>query len=278
MQEIGNTELLARPLTARSVIASLLLGMHPPQMRAARLVQWCELFGIAPGTARVALSRMSDRGELVAVDGTYELAGRMRARQSTQEWSLAAKVPRRRWRGDWRFGVVTSEARSAPARAALRDAMRRCRYAEMREGCWTRPDNLPREAAPDEARAVVDEQCTWWTGRPDDRIDVDELVASLFAPGEWSARARVLARRLGNEVDALRAGSHERLPEAFVAGAAALQHVRNDPLLPEALLPADWPGDELRAQYRTYQRAFADAAAAWFRSTGSVATASSVAR
>src|SRR5690349_8633221 len=106
MQEISNTELLERPLSARSVIASLLLGLHPPQMRAARLVQWCELFGIAPGTARVALSRMTERGELVAVDGTYELAGRVRARQSTQEWSLAARAPARRWPGDWRFGVV----------------------------------------------------------------------------------------------------------------------------------------------------------------------------
>ena len=29
---------------------------------------------------------------------------------------------------------------------------------------------------------------------------------------------------------------------AFLAGAAALRHVRADPLLPAELLPADWPG------------------------------------
>jgi phenylacetic acid degradation operon negative regulatory protein len=276
MQEIRNTALLARPLSARSVIASLLLGMHPPQMRAARLVQWCELFGIAPGTARVALSRMTERGELVAVDGAYELAGRVRARQTAQEWSLAARAPARRWQGDWRFGVVMGEARSAAARAALREAMRGCRYAELREGCWTRPANLPRESAPEDAWAVADEQCSWWTARADDAGAVGELVASLFAPATWAARARELSSRLHDDVDALGRGDHERLAGAFVAGAAALQHVRNDPLLPAALLPPDWPGDELRAQYRTYQKVFGDAARAWFRTVDGVAHASNV--
>jgi phenylacetic acid degradation operon negative regulatory protein len=274
MQEIRNTGLLDRPLTARSVIASLLLGMHPPRMRAARLVEWCGLFGIAPGTARVALSRMTERGELVANDGTYQLAGRMRSRQAPQEWSLAARPLR--WRGDWRLGVVTGDARSADARAALREAMRRCRYAELREGCWARPDNLPREAAPEEAWEVLDEQCSWWSSKP--AGGDDDLAARLFAPGAWATRARTVAASLRGEVEALRAGAHERLPEAFVAGAAALQHVRHDPLLPPALLPADWPGEELRSQYRTYQRVFGEAAGAWFRNAGSVADASNVRR
>src|SRR5690242_13068454 len=68
--------LLERPLAPRSLIASLLLGMRPPRMPAGRLVEWCGLFGVAEGTARVALSRMLDRGELTATDGVYELAGR----------------------------------------------------------------------------------------------------------------------------------------------------------------------------------------------------------
>src|SRR5689334_19682666 len=141
--------LLERPLTARSVIASLLLGMHPPRLAGQRLVQWCELFDIAPGTARVALSRMTERGELAAVDGVYELAGRVRSRQAAQDWSLEPRM--HEWRTGWRVAVVVREARAASARAAFRQAMRRCRFAEVREGCWTRPDNLPRESAPADA-------------------------------------------------------------------------------------------------------------------------------
>src|ERR1700710_2848490 len=82
-------DLLERPLSPRSLIGSLLLGMRPPRMGAARLVEWCALFGVAKGTARVALSRMVDRGELAAAEGVYELAGPMRQRQPAQDWSLA---------------------------------------------------------------------------------------------------------------------------------------------------------------------------------------------
>ncbi len=143
MQEISNTrvDVLERPLSARSAIASLLLGMHPPRMTGARLVQWCELFGIAPGTTRVALSRMAERGELHASGGTYELAGRVRSRQATQDWSVAPQTTP--FDGQWRLGVVTVDARSAPARSALRDAMRRGRYAEVREGVWPVPTTCP---------------------------------------------------------------------------------------------------------------------------------------
>src|SRR5689334_8314886 len=196
MQEVRNTPPaavtgpgLARPLTARSVIASLLLGMHPPRMPAHRLVQWCALFGIASGTARVALSRMAERGELVAKDGVYELAGRVRSRQAAQDWSLAPSL--REWRTGWSVAVVTREARAANARAAFRTAMGRCRYAEVREGCCTRPDNLPRESAPEDAWATVDAQCSWWTGRPEG--DERSLADELFTPKLWADRARDLA-------------------------------------------------------------------------------------
>ena len=130
---------LERPLTPRSVIASLLLGMHPPRLAGSRLVRWCGLFGIAPGTARVALSRMVDRGELVAQDGVYELAGRVRGRQPAQEWSLAPDLLR--WQGRWAIAVVDAGARPATERVALRDARQpaRRRRARRRVGHRAEP-------------------------------------------------------------------------------------------------------------------------------------------
>src|SRR6187397_1556101 len=100
--------LLERPLSARSVMASLLLGMDPPRIQGSMLVRWCGLFGIADGTARVALHRMTARGELVARDGVYELAGRLAERQREQESSLRAQ--QRRWSGAWVLATVTSES------------------------------------------------------------------------------------------------------------------------------------------------------------------------
>jgi phenylacetic acid degradation operon negative regulatory protein len=276
MQQRRNTAvtdgagLLARPLTARSVIASLLLGMHPPRMPARRLVQWCELFEIRSGAARVALSRMTERGELHAADATYELAGTIRSRQASQDWSLQPEIGA--WDGRWTIALVVAEngaARSAEDRAALRTSLRRCRFGELREGCWTRPANLPRAAAPDDAWAIADAQCRWWHGGPDDGAAA--LVEQLFAVRAWAARATELLRRNERVVGALGQFDHSALREGFVVGAATLQHIRNDPLLPAELLPARWPGDELRDAYRAYERAFSATVADWFRTTDATA-------
>jgi phenylacetic acid degradation operon negative regulatory protein len=255
-------DLLERPLSPRSVVASLLLGMHPPRIRGALLVRWCGLFGIAEGTTRVALSRMVAAGELRTNDGVYELAGRVRSRQETQDWALAPDL--RPWDGRWVIHVVTADARSAADRAALREAAPKLRLAEQREGVWVRPDNLPDAASPRDARAVFAAQCRAWRAEPDG--DAAALARGLFAVEAWSAKARRLATHLRDGLAPLAAGDERALAEGFVAGAAALVHLRADPLLPLELLPDDWPGDDLRAAYLDYQPAFGDATRRWFRS------------
>src|SRR4051794_30113984 len=227
----GAVELLERPLSPRSLIGSLLLGMRPPRMAPSRLVEWCELFGVAEGTARVALSRMVDRGELVARDGVYELAGHLRGRQPAQEWSLAPRLGE--WGGDWLLGVVGAGARTVQERAALRDAGRRLRMVEVRDGVWCRPANLPRAAAPADAWEIGDDQCGWWEARPDTETAND--ATDLFAPDTWAERARMLQRRLSTSTAAVRAADGAAIAAAFVVGAATLAHVRADPMLPAEL-------------------------------------------
>jgi len=249
-----------KPLSARSLVASLLLRSRPPRMPGARLVQWCGLFGVAEGTARVALSRMVERGELYAHDGIYELAGRVAGRRPAQDWSIDPQL--RAWKGMWRTGLVGGGARAADERGALRDAMRRLRYAELRDGVWTRPDNLPRAAGSTDWWRVADAQCQWWTGRPVG--DPLALAGELFDRPGWDARARVLADRLQTASRAL-GSSDDSLADAFVVGASALAHLRADPLLPAELVRGRPQGERLRRAYRAYETAFSDALAAWFR-------------
>ena len=64
-----------RPLNARSLILSVLLGLPRPRLAASSPARLAELFGIAPGTMRTAISRMLATRELAAVDGGYELRG-----------------------------------------------------------------------------------------------------------------------------------------------------------------------------------------------------------
>ncbi len=252
--------LLERPLPARSLVASLLLRTRPPRMRGSRLVQWCELFGVAEGTTRVALSRMVDRGELRSRDGVYELAGRVQSRRGAQDWSLDPVLSR--WRGAWRVAVVAPGPREAGERTALRDAMRRVRCAPIREGVWTRPDNLPRASAPAESWKVVDAQCHWWSARPEG--DPAELAADLFDGASWSRRAEMLTDRLSAVTGVLGGSEPGALANGFVAGAASLAHIRADPLLPPELAAGAPAGNALRTAYRTYEAAFSAALRAWF--------------
>lgn len=237
-------------------MASLLLGRRPPEAPVADLVRWCALFGINEGTARVALHRMTVKGEIVATDGVYRLAGRLARRQVRQETSLTPKV--RGWDGDWRVAVVVATRRDASTRAGLREAMRRLHFAERREGVWLRPDNLELSVPP-----TVERQCEWLVARPDD--DPVALAQTLFHPARWARRAQTLTDRLAEVTDRLEQREPELVADAFVAGAAALRHIGSDPLLPDALLAPDWPGAPLRDQYTRYQRAFDATARAWFR-------------
>lgn len=262
MQQLRNVQvapgpepLLERPLSARSVMASLLLGRRVPEAPVADLVRWCELFGITEGTARVALHRMAAKGEVVATDGVYRLAGRLARRQARQETSLVPRV--REWSGEWRVAVVVAARRDAPTRAGLRETMRRLHFAERREGFWLRPDNLDLDVP-----SSVRNQCEWFLARPDD--DPIALADQLFGPAEWARRAETLTARLAATTEQLGPDT-DGVADGFLAGAAALRHIGNDPLLPPALLPADWPGDALRAAYSHYQRAFDTTARAWFR-------------
>ncbi len=251
---------LERPLSARSLVASLLLRTRPPRMRGSRLVQWCGLFGVAEGTTRVALSRMVDRGELRARDGVYELAGRVQSRKVAQDWSIDPVLSR--WRGTWRVAVVAPGPREATERSELRGAMGSVRCAPLRDGVWTRPDNLPRASAPSESWKIVDAQCVWWSGRPDD--DPAALAAQLFDSARWSPRATMLTELLTVVTRALADANDGGLADGFVTGAAALAHMRADPLLPHELVVDASAGDELRRAYRGYEEAFSSALRSWF--------------
>jgi phenylacetic acid degradation operon negative regulatory protein len=255
------------PLTARSVIASNLLGMANPALPARLLVRAGELFGITEGTTRVALSRMVAGGELVVEDGIYRLSGRLLERQHEQE---AGRHPGlRAWDGGWRIGLVRESSRSPAARAELRTAMSRLRLAEMREGVWARPDNLDADhpTGTSASALVARGQCRWLTGRLDDDDDLAALAGELWPIADWAPRAEDLIGRMTSTRGDLERGDMSVLAPCFVLSAAVVRHIRADPLLPAELLPRTWPGDRLRGAYDRYETAYVKLLRAWLRQT-----------
>lgn len=236
-----------RPLTARSIIASTLLGTHPPQMSARVLVRSCALFGVRENAARVALTRMVAARELTVDNGRYALAGRLRDRQLRQDRSRRGNDPGASWDGTWRLAVVNGEARSPTERADLRRTLAQHRFAEWREGLWARPDNL------DETGDEL-EGCTMVPGAlpPGPK----ELAERLFQGGAWATRARSLVEEIGWTKRQLKPGDRGALAESFVLNATVLRHLQADLLLPAELLPSRWPGERLRRRFEDFDTAF----------------------
>lgn len=242
-----------RVLSARSIVGSILLGVRPPRLPARVLVGAGELLGVSEGAIRTAVSRMTSTGELVAHDDAYELAGHLLARQARQDESRQG-TPRRQWDGRWAMAVVGGgERQPARERTARRDALGRLRYAELREGVWLRPDNLDPTRLP-EVQARLAGACRFFAATPDD--DPTALAASLWDLDGWASTARVLRADVRTLRGPLEAGDDAALGPSFVVSAAVLRHTQADPLLPTELLPDDWPGDDLRADYERFDAAF----------------------
>jgi phenylacetic acid degradation operon negative regulatory protein len=145
------------------------------------------------------------------------------------------------------MAIVVSERRDAPARAELRSALEAVRLKELREGVWLRPDNVE-IAWP----AVVGAQCTIVHAR-----DVDPVLAKrLWDTKAWADAAEELRSDMAGLVEALERGDTNALAEGFVVSAAVLRQFQADPLLPEELLPASWPGKALRTEYDRFDEAY----------------------
>ncbi|MHB8506129.1 MAG: PaaX family transcriptional regulator C-terminal domain-containing protein, partial [Acidimicrobiales bacterium] len=174
--------------------------------------------GICEGTIRVALSRLVADGDLVAAEGCYELSGAFVRRQEALD---AGRSPAtRRWRGRWE--ILTADA-----------DLSGWHLGRLRDGVWVRPDNLQRPAPAADAAFV---------GRLDG--DGAALAGRLWDLAGWADRARGLLDEVADPGDPAR---------RFALAAAVARHLRDDPLLPPALLPAQWPGPALRRAYRGYE-------------------------
>ena len=220
-------------MTARSVVLSVLLGAHPACATAAELLRLTADFGIKETALRVALTRMVSAEDLVRSDDGYRLSERLLRRQRRQDAALCPVT--RDWDGTWQVVVVTGVGADARDRAALRTALQHSRFGELREGVWLRPDNLAAELG-----VEIGRRARVLRARDDSPAELAAVVWDLQA---WRQTGRLLLR------DMDRAGD---IPGRFTVAAAIVRHLLTDPVLPAELLPADWPGDDLRAAYTEF--------------------------
>lgn len=242
-----------RALSARSVLATALLGADEPHLTVGELVAIGSLFGISDGATRTCLWRMVSNGELTGDDGVYALAGPLlERRQRVDEAAHVHGATAQPWDGTWELAVVSLDRRSAADRLALRKAAAALHLAELREGIWIRPDNLDPDRLPT-LRAVLDRQCVHFHGAATDVRA--EFVRSLFNTDDWASDARRLTLAMRDELD-VDASDADDFTHQFALSITVVRHLQLDPLLPAELNPPEWPGRDLRATYRRFDEVF----------------------
>lgn len=228
-----------RPLSARSVVLSLLLGSHPAQLPVRDLVALVADLGVSEATLRVALSRLVAAGDLDRDDGNYRLSPRLLERQRRQDEALTPETHDDG--GRWAMVVVTTQGRDPNSRQELRRELAGQRLAELREGHWLRPDNLHLDFS-----AELLAQTTRFTARPEE--DPVDLAHRLWDLTAWSNRGEQLLAHFDADPEPI---------SRITIAAAIVRHLFTDPVLPEAMRPANWPADALRTSYANYRQALA---------------------
>jgi phenylacetic acid degradation operon negative regulatory protein len=241
------------PLNARSIVLSVLLGSHPPQMSVGRILEFTTLFALADGTVRTALSRMVASGDLVNESGNYRLSRRLVERQTQQD--AGRHDPPDQWDGSWWTVAVVSDRRTMAERREFRSRATGSRLGELRPDLWLRPANVA--IATDLPDAVI-------TRGPLITGDGRDLVGRLWDLGELQRRSEVHCDALEDAATQLRTGADHALAGAFMALAGAQQFLRVEPQLPAELV-CDVAGTTLRTRYADVVAEFQSQLAAFFR-------------
>jgi phenylacetic acid degradation operon negative regulatory protein len=119
-----------------------------------------------------------------------------------------------------------------------------------------RPDNLEVRLDPEVGR-----DSTVLGARPEG--DPRALAAGLWDLEGWGHRAGKLMQAMNTRATS---GPADLAP-GFELSASVLRHLQADPLLPDELLPAGWPGGALREQYGGWDAGYRSVLDKWSRGT-----------
>jgi phenylacetic acid degradation operon negative regulatory protein len=205
------------------------------------LTRFFEALGIGEGAVRTAMSRLAADGWLVRSrvgrNSFYRLAdkGRDTFAAATEHIYNPPALP---WSGAFDLAILpTQNGERETARAALQNAG----FGSPSPGLWIAPHG---GALPDAADGVLRLTAS---AEPDIAARLAAVAWPLAHTAEGYGRFIALFEPLG---DALARGTALSETDSFVARILLIHAYRRvilrDPILPAALLPSDWPGQEAR--------------------------------
>jgi phenylacetic acid degradation operon negative regulatory protein len=238
-----------RPVRGGSLIVTIFGDSIAPRggvVTLGSLIQLAEPFGLTERLVRTSVARLAQDGWLVARrDGRrseYRLTpnGEQRFAEATQR--IYSNSPAL-WDGRWTLLVLAPSAAKRPD--TLRDELRWLGFGQVSPGVFAHPNSDLEQARKWLRSLNMDSSALLLQSSSEGAIADCSLVAAGWDLGQ-------LARRYRGFVDSftsVAAGSGPGAPRpasAFVIRPLLIHEYRKihlrDPLLPQALLPADWVG------------------------------------
>lgn len=245
----------ARP---RSLVMDLFgdyLRFAGGSVQPSELIQLLGVFDVEPATTRVTVSRMKKDGWFTAersAGGTvYQLAEPMKQVLIDGRRRIFTRADVS-WDGQWTQVIYQVPEHARAAREALRKQLTWLGFGQFAPSIWLSPH--------DDLTAV--EQLR--TDLPDASIDAlrsrSTILTSDAVIVQRCWQVAELARAYRTFIRTYRPRDSDRLsqlsgPEALRLRTAVVSDWRHlsfdDPLLPQQLLPADWPGSEAFSIFRS---------------------------
>lgn len=230
---------MAPPTSANRIALALLGAARGRSLSAPVFVGAADILGVSGNAMRVALSRLSARGDLVTEErGRYALApSRLGAvaHVRTYRTGFAARVS---WTGGF-LGVLTADLprRNAALVNRRQRALELSGFREFRHGLWVRPDNLEggrvalaghlARLGLDDAADVIEV-----------RFDAAQLkrVEKAWAVGSDATRANALTTRVQRLIATMSKRPLRTVAaQSFWLGDEVLRFLARDPLLPASI-------------------------------------------
>jgi phenylacetic acid degradation operon negative regulatory protein len=247
--------------SAQWFVLSLLSASRGQAMTANAFVRAGEVLGVSGNAMRVALSRLSANGEIVAQSrGEYVLPERRRQAVAHVRRYRQGFMSRVKWAGSF-VGVLTADLsrRNATQVSRRERALELAGFRHFAHGLWLRPGNLEGGKA---ALASHVKELGFEEKADVIEVALDEAQRKQFARGYDIAgdekRAKALLTRVKHFMrEFSKLPPHEVAKESFFLGDEVLRFLARDPLLPDQLADTR-PREELAAAMEALdERAFA---------------------
>jgi len=266
VQERLRDHLRAHPPRAKSLVVTIFgdaIAPHGGTVWLGGLFRLLASFGINERAVRTTVFRLARehwlRGEQVGRRSHYTLteSGRRRFEAAFQK---IYGVDRGVWDGGWCLVIESGEGLSGSKRKALREELAWIGFGRLAAGVLAHPtiDAAAVEAILAEHRAEAHALVMHATHDPGrDRAALADAIASAWDLEQLGRNYRAFLDRFTPILFALEKGAPESLdPEQCFIVRTLLIHeyrrvVLRDPLLPEELLPRQWPGSSARTLCRS---------------------------